>query len=397
MSKWKEESFHAGQNEKFIAPEYKQGRARRMRALMVKEFFQIMRDPSSILITVFLPLLLIFLYGSGVSLDLDHLRVGLVMEDTAPDVQSFAKSLTDSRYFDVKIVRDRRALQDDLTSGAIRGMFIVPSYFTQYRNRPDQVAPIQVIADASETNTANFVQNYAQGVFANWLVQETISQGIEVSAPLIHSEPRFWYNEQLESRFFLLSGSLAIIMTLIGSLLTALVVAREWERGTMEALMSTTVGIWELVIAKVIPYFCLGMISMIISVVLSIVFYDLPLRGSFFVLLLISALFLFCALGLGLMISTITKNQIFAYQITLVTAFLPAYILSGFLFEIHSMPRWIQMLTYIIPAKYFVQSLQSLFLVGNVWPLLIMDMVPILGIGVVFFLITASKTVKRLD
>ncbi|HEX4839893.1 MAG TPA: ABC transporter permease [Rhabdochlamydiaceae bacterium] len=383
MSKWIEEA--------------KEGRARRMRALMVKEFFQIMRDPSSILITVFLPLLLIFLYGSGVSLDLDHLRVGLVMEDTAPDVQSFAKSLTDSRYFDVKIVRDRRALQDDLTSGAIRGMFIVPSYFTQYRNRPDQIAPIQVIADASETNTANFVQNYAQGVFANWLVQEAILQGIEVSAPLIRSEPRFWYNEQLESRFFLLSGSLAIIMTLIGSLLTALVVAREWERGTMEALMSTTVGIWELVMAKVIPYFCLGMISMIISVVLSIVFYDLPLRGSFFVLMMVSALFLFCALGLGLMISTITKNQIFAYQITLITAFLPAYILSGFLFEIHSMPRWIQILTYIIPAKYFVQSLQSLFLVGNVWPLLIMDMIPILGIGMIFFLITASKTVKRLD
>ncbi len=377
--------------------EAKKGRARRMRALMVKEFFQIIRDPSSILITVFLPLLLIFLYGSGVSLDLDHLRVGFVMEDTAPDVQSFAKSLTDSRYFEVKIVRDRRDLQDDLTSGAIRGMFIVPSYFTQYRNRPDQIAPIQVIADASETNTANFVQNYAQGVFANWLVQEAISQGIQVEAPLITSEPRFWYNEQLESRFFLLSGSLAIIMTLIGSLLTALVVAREWERGTMEALMSTTVGIWELVLAKVIPYFCLGMISMIICVFLSIVFYQLPLRGSFLVLLMVSALFLFCALGLGLMISTITKNQIFAYQITLVTAFLPAYILSGFLFEIHSMPHWIQILTYIIPAKYFVQSLQSLFLVGNVWPLILYDMIPIVGIGTIFFLITASKTAKRLD
>ncbi len=364
---------------------------------MVKEFFQIIRDPSSLLITVFLPLLLIFLYGSGVSLDLDHLRVGLVMEDTAPDSQSFAKSLTDSRYFEVKIVRDRRDLHDDLTSGAIRGMFIVPSYFTQYRNRPDKTAPIQVIADASETNTALFVQNYAQGVFGNWLAQEAISQGKQTQTQLISSDPRFWYNEQLESRFFLLSGSLAIIMTLIGSLLTALVVAREWERGTMEALMSTTVSIWELVWAKVIPYFCLGMISMIICVFLSIVFYDLPLRGSFLVLLMVSALFLFCSLGLGLMISTITKNQIFASQITLVTAFLPAYILSGFLFEIHSMPHWIQVLTYIVPAKYFVQSLQSLFLVGNVWPLLFLDMIPIVGIGLIFFLITASKTAKRLD
>lgn len=377
--------------------EEKKGRARRMRALMVKEFLQIVRDPSSILITVFLPLLLIFLYGSGVSLDLDHLRVGLVLEDTAPDAQSFTKALTDSRYFDVTITRDRRELGDALTRGDIRGMFIVPSYFTQYRNRPDQIAPIQVIADGSETNTANFVQNYALGVFANWQTQEAISAGLQPQVPLITTQPRFWYNEQLESRFFLLSGSLAIIMTLIGSLLTALVVAREWERGTMEALMSTTVSIGELVMAKVIPYFALGMISMAICVVISIVFYDLPLRGSFLVLALVSALFLFCALGLGLMISTITKNQVFAYQITLITAFLPAYILSGFLFEIYSMPQWIQWLTYIIPAKYFVQSLQSLFLVGNVWSLILYDMIPIVAIGLVFFLITAAKTAKRLD
>lgn len=368
-----------------------------MRALMVKEFFQIIRDPSTLLITVFLPLLLIFLYGTGVSLDLDHLRVGLVMEDSAPDAQSFRQSLTDSRYFDVKIAKDRRELADDLTRGTIRGMFVIPSYFTQYRNRPDQVAPIQIIADGSETNTANFVENYGQGVFRNWLVQEGISDGLSKEIPLIEAEPRFWYNEQLESRFFLLSGSLAIIMTLVGALLTALVVAREWERGTMEALMSTPVGIWELVMGKVIPYFFLGMISMAICVFLSMFFYDLPLRGSIFLLTFVSALFLLCSLGLGLMISTITKNQVYAYQITLIVAFLPAYILSGFLFEIHSMPKWIQMITDFVPAKYFVQSLQALFLVGNVWELILLDMIPIAAMGLTFFLITARKTVKRLD
>lgn len=370
---------------------------RRLRALMIKESFQIIRDPSTLLITVFLPLLLIFLYGTGVSLDLDHLRVGLVLEDTAPDAQSFTKALIDSRYFDVKVVRDRRELLDDLTRGAIRGIFVVPSYFTQYRNRPDQIAPIQVIADGSETNTANFVQNYAQGVFGNWLLQEAITAGVSREAPIINVEPRFWYNEQLESRFFLLSGSLAIIMTLIGALLTALVVAREWERGTMEALMSTTVGIVELVIGKVLPYFILGMVSMAICVFISVAFYDLPLRGSFIALAVVSALFLFCSLGFGLMVSTLTKNQVFAYQITLIFAFLPAYILSGFLFEIYSMPKWIQIITYVIPAKYFVQSLQSLFLVGNVWDLLLKDMLPIVAIGLLFFLITAAKTVKRLD
>lgn len=375
----------------------REGRVRRVRALMIKEFYQIIRDPSTLLITIFLPLLLIFLYGSGVSLDLDHLRVGLVMEDTAPDAQSFAKSLTDSTYFDVQIVRDKRELRDEVTRGEIRGFFVIPSYFTQYRDRPGQIAPIQVIADGSETNTANFLLTYAQGVFRNWLVQEAITAGVSTELPIITTEPRIWYNETLQSRFFLLSGSLAIIMTLIGALLTALVVAREWERGTMEALISTPVGIRELVIAKVIPYFFLGMISMCMCVGISILCYDLPLRGSFLLLMLVSALFLICSLGLGLMISTLTKNQIFAYQITLIVAFLPAYILSGFLFEIASMPKWIQMITYVIPAKYFVQSLQSIFLVGNVWGLILYDMVPIVALSILFFTITAFKTAKRLD
>ena len=307
--------------------EKKEGRASRMKALMTKEFLQIIRDPSSILITVVLPLILMFLYGYGVSLDLNHLRVGLVLEDTAPDAQSFAKSLTDSRYFDVTIVRDRREIIDDMTRGLIRGMFVIPSYFTQFRQRPDMIAPIQVIADGSETNTANFVQNYAQGVFNNWLTQEAIATGFSQDVSLIRAQPRYWYNEQLESRFFLLSGSLAIIMTLIGALLTALVVAREWERGTMEAMMSTPVGIWELIIGKVIPYFALGMISMALCVLVSVFVYDLPLRGSWWLLAIVSAIFLYCSLGLGLMISTITKNQVFAYQVTLIVAFLPAYML----------------------------------------------------------------------
>ncbi len=374
----------------------KKGRLRRLKALMIKESFQIIRDPSSILISVFLPMLLMFLYGFGVSLDLDHLRIGLVLEDTAPDAQSFTKSLTDSPYFDVKIVRDRRELIDDLMSGHIRGFVVVPSYFSQFRGRPDTIAPIQVIADGSEANTANFVQYYVQGAFQNWLVQEAISNNL-TGLSLINVQPRFWYNEQLESRFFLLSGSLAIIMTLIGTLLTALVVSREWERGTMEALMSTEVGIVELVVGKVIPYFLLGMISMTICVAVAVWGYGLPLEGSILLLGLVSAVFLFCALGLGLMISTLCRSQIVASQIAIVTGFLPAYILSGFLFEINSMPTIIQYITYAVPAKYFVQCLQTLFLVGNVWELIFFNMLPMLLIGLIFFSITALKTAKRID
>lgn len=379
-----------------LLQDLRRGRLRRFKALMIKEALQIVRDPSSILISVVLPLLLMFLYGFGVSLDLNHLRLGIVIEDTAPDVQSLIKSFTDSRYFDVKIVRDRRELLDDITRGAIRGFVVIPSYFTAFRNRPSTIAPIQVIADGSEPNTANFVQNYAYGAFQNWLQQESISSKLK-GLPLINVAPRYWYNEELESRYFLLSGALAIIMTLIGTLLTALVVSREWERGTMEALMSTTVGIPELVIGKVIPYFVLGMVSMMICVIVSVVGFGLPLRGSWWLLALDSAIFLCCALGSGLLISTLAKNQVVAYQIAVVTGFLPAYILSGFLFEISSMPWWIQLLTYVIPARYFVQSLQTIFLVGNVWNLIFFNMIPMIVMCLILFILTARKTVKRLD
>src|SRR3989338_9346898 len=170
----------------------REGRRRRLRALLVKEMLQIIKDPSSILISVVLPVLLLFLYGKGVSLDLDHLKVGLVLEDSAPDVQSFAKALTDSRYFDVTLKRDPRELREDLEKGAIRGMLVVPSYFSEFRKRPAKIAPIQVIADGSETNTANFVKNYVQGAFQNWQMQEALASGVRKEAPLIRPEPRFW-------------------------------------------------------------------------------------------------------------------------------------------------------------------------------------------------------------
>lgn len=372
------------------------GRLRRLRALMIKEVYQIVRDPSTILISVILPLLLLFLYGYGVSLDLDHLKIGLVMEDTAPDAQSLAKSFTDSRYFDVKIVRDRRELTSDIQRGDIRGFVVIPSYFSDFRARRDKIAPIQSIADGSETNTANFFQYYVQGAFGNWLRQEAISNDLK-GLPSVDVQPRVWYNEQLESRYFLLSGSLAIIMTLIGTLLTALVISREWERGTMEALISTPVKISEVIVGKVIPYFILGMLSMAICVIVSVFIFDLPFRGSFWLLALVSSAFLWSALGLGLMISTLSKSQALSYQLATVAGFLPAFILSGFLFEIFSMPAWIRFITYFIPARYFVQCLQTLFLVGNVWSLILWNVVPMLLIGFLFFIITKLKSSKRLE
>lgn len=372
------------------------GKWRRLRALMVKEFYQIVRDPSSILISVVLPLLLMFIYGYGVSLDMDHIRIGLVMEDTSPDAQSFAQSLTDSRYFDTYLARDRRFFMDDIIRGKIRAIVVIPSYFSSFRQRPDNIAPIQVLADGSEPNTASFARNYVQAAWSNWLQQESISSDLQ-GLPIVRAQPRYWYNEELESRYFLIPGSLAIIMTLIGTLLTALVIAREWERGTMEALMATPVTIAELLIGKVVPYFILGMISMSVCVAVAVFYYQIPYRGSIFVLAIVSAIFLLSALGVGLLISTIARTQFVAAQSAIVAAFLPGFILSGFIFEISSMPLWIQMVTYLIPARYFVTSLQTLFLVGNVWTLIIPNSLMMLAIGSLFYVWTARRTVKRLD
>lgn len=378
----------------FIPPDT--GRMRRMKALMIKEFHQIRRDPSSILICVVLPLLLMFIYGYGVSLDMDHLRVGLVLEDTSPDAQSFAQSLTDSRYFDVYLARDRRFFLNAIIRGKIRAIIVIPSYFSSFRLRQDNTAPIQVLADGSEPNTASFAQNYVKAAWSNWLQQESISSNLQ-GLPLIHAQPRYWYNEELESRNFLIPGSLAIIMTLIGTLLTALVISREWERGTMEALMATPVSITELLVGKVVPYFFLGMFSMAMCVCIAVFYYHIPFRSSILVLIIVSGIFLLSALGVGLLISTIARTQFVAAQSAIVAAFLPGFILSGFIFEISSMPLPVQLVTYVIPARYFVSCLQTLFLVGNVWTLIIPNSLAMLAIGSLFYILTAHRTVKRLD
>jgi len=366
---------------------------RRTKALIVKEWYQIICDPSSILISIVLPIILLFLYGFGVSLDLNKVNIGMVMEDK--NAQDFVQSFTGSSYFNVTFANDRRELVDPLLAGKIRGFVVVPSYFSAYRNYV-QKAPIQVITDGGEPNTANFVYNYAAQTWGKWLVQEKMAGKIS-GLPLINVQPRYWFNEALKSRNFLVPGSLAIIMTLIGTTLTALVIAREWERGTMEALMATPVCIKEILLAKLIAYYLMAIVSMICCVIGTTLFYGIPLRGSLLVLIGITSVFLLPALGTGLLISTTTKNQLAASQAAQVVGFLPAYMLSGFIFEIGSMPKIIQMITYIIPARYFVRSLLSIFLVGNVWSLLIQDTLIMLAVGLVIFGITSRIIVKRLD
>ena len=374
---------------------------KRLFALMRKECLQIIRDPSAILIAFVLPLILLFIYGYGVNLDSNRIRIGLVLEEFTADSASLAGAFMHSPFLEISTGRDRRELEREVVAGRLRGLVVIPQNFSAGIDGSASGLPVsglvQVIADGSEPNIASFVQNYARGVARLWQAQQLAEKGEAMPQEAIALEARFWYNPELKSRNFLIPGSIAIIMTLIGTILTALVIAREWERGTMEALMATPVGIAHILLGKLIPYFMLAVGSMTVCWLVATLWYDVPFRGSFFALLAATSVFLIAALGQGLLISSLAKDQFLAAQLALVSGFLPAFMLSGFIFEISSMPVPLQALTFAFTARYFTTSLQTLFLAGNVWPLLLWCIGPMAVIATVFFLLTMRKTVKRLD
>lgn len=370
--------------------------SRRLRALFVKETLQVLRDPSTILIAVFLPIMLVFLFGYGVSLDTSVVKLGLVQQSGGSASHRLASAYVNSPYFDVKQSNDKDALFDDLTAGRIRGIVTIPTDFDRRYAASGRTAKVQIITDGSNPSTANFVSAYAQGVHAQWLASES-AQDKRARSGGIRLLQQFWYNTSLTSRNFLVPGSFAVILTMIGSLLTALVVAREWERGTMEALIATPVTIPEFIITKMIPYFILGLIAATICTLMAVFIFGVPFRGSILALYALYAAFLMPALGQGLLISAALKNQFVASQVALLTAFLPAFLLSGFIFEIGSMPKWIQAITYAVPARYLIPPLQSLFLTGNVWALMLPNIAILLGFGVLFFILIFRVTKKSLD
>ena len=369
---------------------------RRLWALMHKEAIQIVTDPSSILIAFILPVILLFIFGYAVSLDTTRLRVGVVLEERTPESENLLHSLRNSRYLDVTTSFDRAALEKEMVAGRLRGLLIIPIDFSRRLHAADDSAQLQVIADGSEPNTANFVQNYLQATVTLWLQQRGLETGTPTNG-LIDLETRNWFNPSLESKNYLVPGSIAIIMTMIGTLLTALVVAREWERGTMEAMMATPVSIQELVLGKLVPYFLLGLGSMLFCTTVAVLIFRTPLRGSILSLFLVTSLFLAGGLGLGLWVSTLSKSQFVAGQFAVVLGFLPGFQLSGFLFEISSMPKIIQVLTCMFPARYFVQALQTIFLAGDVWGIILFNSLVLLGFALLFFVLTARVTHKRLD
>ncbi|MEO5338796.1 MAG: ABC transporter permease [Magnetospirillum sp. WYHS-4] len=368
---------------------------RRLWGLVRKEALQVVRDPSSIAIAFVLPAVLLFLFGYGVSLDPVGVRLGLVIENPTGETGSFVAGFAHSPYFAVTTYPERRAAEEDLQAGRLKGVAVLAADFGARLGR-SETAPVQLLLDGTDANTARLVKGYVEGLWAKWLEIEALQKGM--TAPLaVTLEPRVWFNPELRSRYFLVPGLIAIVMTLIGTLLTALVVAREWERGTMEALMTTPAGVGEILIGKLVPYFLLGMGGMGLSVAMGVWLFGVPLRGSFLTLTGTTAVFLAASLATGLFISTVARNQFVAGQVAMVAAFLPAFMLSGFIFEIGSMPWPIQAISHLVPARYFVSILQTLFLAGDVPGEILPDTAAIGAIAAFFLILTGRRTRKRLD
>lgn len=371
------------------------GKAMRLRGLMRKEFLQIVRDPSSIAIAFLMPLILLLLFGYGVSLDSENVPVALVVEEPSADTASFTAAFQESRYFRPALFNDLHRAEAAMMAGQVNAIVVLRQDFARRMRQPDGV-PIQVIVNGVDANTARIISGYVEGAWGNWLQQRAQQQGQALDAP-VALQHRVWFNGELRSRNFLVPGLVAVIMTLIGALLTAMVMAREWERGTMEALLVTPLSMREVILGKLLPYFILGMGGLTLSVSMAIWLFEVPLRGSLWVLIGSSALFLLTALGMGLLISTVARSQFVAGQLAIITTFMPAFLLSGFIFDINSMPTVVQGITHLIAARYYVAILQTVFLAGDEWSVILPNLAGLAVLATVFLGLTRRHARKRLE
>jgi len=374
---------------------------RRMLVMARKEVLQIIRDSRSLMIVIVMPVVLVLLFGYGVNLDLKGMPVYVLDRDGSQQSQDLLKRFQASEYFKVvRVVNGYPALTRALDDGHAKMGIVIPWDFSE-RLRQGGPVPVQALVDSTDDNTANVLIGYAQAVVQgysadiqlNWLRE----RGQSAQTSPVSVETRTWYNEDLESSAFIVPGVLALVMSVIGAFLTSLTIAREWERGSMEQLISTPVSAMEIMLGKLAPYFVLGMFDVIVCAAIAIYWFHVPFRGSYVTLLASSALFLVVVLSLGFFISVLAKNQFAACQIALLITFLPAFLLSGFLFSIEQMPVALQWITHIVPARYYVSLLKKIFLKGTPTALLYADLIPLAVFALALALLATRSFHKRLE
>lgn len=373
------------------------GAAMRLRGLMRKEIAQILRDPSAILIAFLMPVVLLLVIGFGLSLDAKHMRVAVVVQAPEEATRALLQAMDASPYLSVLRSASTHDAESALTRGEVRAILTVrEDTFARLRRPASWPGTAGLNINATDPNTARLLEGYVSGALQVWLtgqaheLRQSLTGGIDLRI-------RDWFNPELQSADFIVPGVIAMVMTMTGTLLTALIVSREWERGTMESMLASPAHMVELILAKLACYFVLGMASMAGSVALGVTLFTLPFRGNLLVLGLAAALFLIFALGLGLFISTLARNQFVASQLAFLTTMMPAMMLSGMLFDIAAMPHWLQAITYAVPARYLVSVLQTLFLAGDVWAVLLPNLAGLALAATLAVLATVAVTRRRLD
>lgn len=368
---------------------------RRLRALTVKETRQLLRDKSNLMVGLFLPVVLILIFGYGLSFDVRNAPVGIVSQDTSPTARDVVAGFYLSPYFTVTEPRSMSEAQRLMRAGKIEAIVYLQSDFS--RRLAAGNATIQVLVNGVDANRARVLESFAQGAIGQWSIKRTAAgAGGATPAPAVRLVTRLWFNEANTSTHFLVPGLIVLIMTLNGALLTSLVMAREWERGTLESLFVTPINTGELIASKLIPYFGVGLAGLTMCLLAGKFLFFVPIRGSLLLIVLISMLYLLVSLSLGLLISAATKNQFLASQIALITSFLPALMLSGFIFDLRSVPAIVRAISTVLPPTYYVEALQTLFLAGNVPGLIIKDIAVLLVAAVVLFVLIRINTRKQL-
>jgi ABC-2 type transport system permease protein len=367
---------------------------RRIRALTLKETRQILRDPSSIAIGIVFPLMMILLFGYGLSLDITRVSVAVVDEDASSQSAALVGNFRLSPYFKVTVAHSMAEAKTMVLERRVDGALLIPSDFTRRWHLAE--AELQILVNGTDANQARIMQAYAQGPVAQWSAAQAGPAASAPAGPVIVVN-RMWFNENNDSHYFLVPGLIVLVMTIIGAFLTAMVVAREWERGTIEALFVTPMRAGEFLLSKLIPYFGLGMIGFVLCLLAGKFLFHVPLRGSFFLLCLASITYLLVALGIGLLVSTLVKSQFLASQLAMTLTFLPAMMLSGFLYDLRSMPAFIQAITYALPARYAVTLMQTLYLAGDVGSVVWLNLGVLAAMAATLLVLTRLATRKQLS
>ncbi|OGW37824.1 MAG: hypothetical protein A2Y97_03995 [Nitrospirae bacterium RBG_13_39_12] len=337
-------------------------------AIARKEFIHIYRDPRSLALVILMPALLMLLFGYAVTLDVKKVPMAVLDHDGTQESLSFTHRFSGSPYFSLHIfVQDEKEMKRLIDEGTVKMGLVLPWDFSK-KVKAGRKAIVQVLLDGSDSNTANIILNYVQAIARQYTQEKTFLKiermGKERPNPPVEGRTRIWFNEELESKNYFIPGLVAVIMSIIGVLLTGQVIVREWEKGTMELLISTPVQKGELIIGKLFPYFFLGLLDLFLAVWMAKWVFQVPLRGSITLLFLLSCIYLLVALALGLTISTVTRTQLLANQMAMIIGFLPTFLLSGFTFVIANMPLWLQIITYGIAPRYYVTILKEIFLKG---------------------------------